>query len=466
MTEDIGICDLTVVSLQDNEPEAEMEDGETPADHQLKINSKQPEDTTNYSFSGRMDSVDESGNSVTSTPANNPKSDADPSLMKICAVHDTELDWFCSSEGKLICSHCAIVGPCQGHTVTPLGTQATAVRNQLVDICEKMQLQALRIERFINQTLSAKEKAVQVDASVARELVLAQVNAVREALEEEEQRLLEAVQREQERVEQCLLTQRAHWTQALSTLAHTRANLVHTLTHSQDAQLVTSSQEISDRVEEAEGVGEPRDTEQLNLSGDCTDSRLMQGLWASAVLLGPSAHGPANLRFQERSVSSMLSLSADGRTLTFLPKRARQSHPHDPARFDCWPNALGTLAISSGTHSWVLDVGQSAAYKVGVCYASMDRKGSGNGARLGYNERSWVLSHYEGEFTFCHAGRHTTLPVIRRPRHIGLLVDWPSQTLLLYDPDSYCVLHTVTHCFSAPLLPACAVADRSVTLLH
>ncbi|XP_063067297.1 B box and SPRY domain-containing protein [Engraulis encrasicolus] len=466
MTEDIGICDLTVVSLQDNEPEAEMEDGETATDHPMKTNSKLPEETSNCSFSESMDSFDGSGNSVISTSTNNPKSDSNPSSLKVCAVHDTELDWFCGSEGKLICSHCAIVGPCQGHTVTPLGTQVTAVRNQLVDVCEKMQLQTLRIERFINQTLSAKEKAVQVDASVARERVLSQVSVVREALEEEEQRLLEAVQREQERVEQCLLTQRAHWTQALDTLAQTRANLVHTLTHSHDAQLVTSSQDISERVEEAEGVGEPRDSEQLNLSADCTDSSLMQGLWASAVLLGPSAHGPANLRFQERSVSSMLSLSADECTLTFLPKRSRHSPPYDPARFDCWPNALGTLAISSGTHSWVLDVGQSAAYKIGVCYASMDRKGSGNGARLGYNDRSWVLSHYEGDFTFCHAGRHTPLQVIRRPRHVGVLVDWPSQTILLYDPDSYCVLHSATHPFSAPLLPACAVADRSVTLLH
>lgn len=31
-----------------------------------------------------------------------------------------------------------------------------------MDICEKMQLQALRIERFISQTLAVKEKAVQV----------------------------------------------------------------------------------------------------------------------------------------------------------------------------------------------------------------------------------------------------------------------------------------------------------------
>ncbi|XP_031433478.1 B box and SPRY domain-containing protein isoform X1 [Clupea harengus] len=466
MTEDRGICDLAVVSLQDSEPEAEMEDGESHAYHRGEKDSKQPEGTTKHPFNGGMDNVNVSGHSVTLTSTNNPKSEIEPSTLKTCVDHDSELDSFCSSEGKLICSLCAISGPCQGHTVTALATQATAVRNQLVDSCEKMQLQASRIERFISQTLSAKEKAVQADASAARERVLAQVNAVREALDEEEQRLLEAVQKEQERVEQCLLTQRAHWSQALTTLAHTRTNLVHTLTHSQDAQLVTSSQEISDRLEEAEGVGEPRDTEQLNLSSDCSDSRLMQGLWASAVLLGPSAHGPANLRFQERSISSMLSLSTDECTLTFLPKRARQSPPYDPARFDCWPNALGTLAISSGTHSWVLDVGQSDAYKVGVCYASMDRKGSGNGARLGYNDRSWVLSHYEGDFTFCHAGRHVALHLIQRPKHVGMLVDWPSQTLVFYDPDSYCVLHAISHPFSAPLLPACAVADHSVTLLH
>lgn len=35
-------------------------------------------------------------------------------------------------------------------------------QNELVDICEKMQLQALQIERFIKNTLTAKEKTMQV----------------------------------------------------------------------------------------------------------------------------------------------------------------------------------------------------------------------------------------------------------------------------------------------------------------
>lgn len=385
---------------------------------------------------------------------------------EVCVEHESELDWFCGTEQKLICSHCAIVGSCHGHTVTPLASRVTAVRNQLVDVCEKMQLQALRIERFIDQTLTAKEQKLQSAASRTREQILAQVSAAREALEEEEQRLLEEVQREEERVEQCLLTQRAHWNQALASLSQTRSRLVHTLTHTPDAQLVTSVQEIAERVEEAEGVGEPCDTDQLNLNPGCSDSKLLRGLWATAVLLGPNAYGSPYLKFDERTVSPLLSLSDDFCTLTFLYKKPRQSPPYDPARFDCWPNALGSTSMSSGTHSWVVDVGQSGAFKVGVCYASLERKGSGNEARLGYNGQSWVLSHYDGDYSFCHAGRKVPLQVARRPQRIGLLLDWLSQMLVFYEPDSGAVLHSVTQQFSAPLVPAFAVTDRSITILH
>lgn len=111
-------------------------------------------------------------------------------------------------------------------------------------------------------------------------------------------------------------------------------------------------------------------------------------------------------------------------------------------------------------------MGESGAFKVGVCYSSMGRKGSGNDSRLGYNVQSWVLSKYDGDLSFCHAGKNTPLHVVHKPKSLGLLLDWPSQTLVFYDPDSSAVLHSVRHAFSGPLLPAFAVADRSVTILH
>lgn len=170
--------------------------------------------------------------------------------------------------------------------------------------------------------------------------------------------------------------------------------------------------------------------------------------------------------FDERTVSPLLSLSDDFRTLTFLHKKHRQNLQYDPARFDSWPNALGSLLMSSGTHIWVVDVGQSAAFKVGVCYATLERKGSGNEARLGYNNQSWVLSHYDGDYSFIHDGKSVPLKVVKRPQRISLLLDWPSQTLMFYEPDSNAVLYSVTHLFIGPLLAACAVTDQSVTILH
>lgn len=180
----------------------------------------------------------------------------------------------------------------------------------------------------------------------------------------------------------------------------------------------------------------------------------------------PTGYGSPHLKFDERTVSPLLSLSDDFCTVTFLHKKPRQVVCYDPARFDCWPNVLGSLSLSSGTHSWVVDVGQSAAFKVGVCYASLERKGSGNEARLGYNSQSWVLSHYAGDYNFFHAGQKVPLQVVKSPQRIGVLLDWPTHTLLFYEPDSGAVLYTLTHPFSSPLLPACAVTDCSVTILH
>ncbi|XP_051951889.1 B box and SPRY domain-containing protein-like [Xyrauchen texanus] len=466
MSAEYRLCELASVSLHVCDPENDPRLDDPPKlDDRINVSEGGGLFTiSNGSVNGEPST--KTGETTVGDGADSSSGLSAPGESKLCSKHGCEQELFCSTEGKLTCSQCVSDGSCQGHTVTELVTRATVVRNQLVDVCEKMQLQALRIERFIDRTLTARERAVQADANSARERVLAQVNVVREALEEEEQRLLEVVQREEERVEQCLLTQRAHWTQTLQKLTQTRIRLVHTLTNSTDAMLVNSNQEIFDRIEDADGIGEPRDTEQLSLNRTCSDSKLMNGLWASAILLGQSAHSSTRLQFEMQTVCSLLSLSDDQRTLTFLPKRRRQSLPDDPARFDSWPNALCSPLMSSGTHSWVLDVGTSAAFKVGVCYASMERKGSGNNARLGYNTKSWVLSHYDGDFSFCHDGCNVGIAVAKKPKRVGLLLDWPTQTLLFYDPDSMFVLHVVRHAFSEPLQAACAVADQSIFIVH
>lgn len=188
--------------------------------------------------------------------------------------------------------------------------------------------------------------------------------------------------------------------------------------------------------------------------------------FSHSCVFSPPSPATARMYFDARTVSHLLLLSSDQLTLTYRPKRQKKPLPYDPARFDNWPNALCLEPISSGMHAWVLYVGDSAAFKVGVCYQSMERKGSTNESRLGFNAKSWVLSHYEENFSYCHNGQTVNVVVVKSPTKVGVLLDWTTQTLLFYDPDSKCVLHAVRHNFTEPLLPACAVADQRVSIMH
>nr|XP_013807882.1 PREDICTED: B box and SPRY domain-containing protein [Apteryx mantelli mantelli] len=224
-----------------------------------------------------------------------------------------------------------------------------------------------------------------------------------------------------------------------------------------------AEQEIFERTEAAEGILEPQESEKLNFNQKCVQSPLLHRLWASAVLC--CIAGSEEIHIDEKTVSPHLTLSEDKRTLTFSPKKAKV-YLDCPERFDHWPNALATTAFHTGVCAWRISVEKSRAYKLGVSYSSLQRKGSGNEARLGYNPASWVFSRYDGEFRFLHAGHQQTVELIKSPAELGVLIDFAGGEVLFYDPDSCAILFSHRETFTAPLYPVFAVAHQSISLVH
>uniref|UniRef100_A0A8C0FX14 B-box and SPRY domain containing n=1 Tax=Bubo bubo TaxID=30461 RepID=A0A8C0FX14_BUBBB len=297
-------------------------------------------------------------------------------------------------------------------------------------------------------------------ANAARELVIQRLIFVGNACENEEQRLLEKVHAEEERAHQSILTQRVHWTEALQKLAALRTYLVDMITNLDDQGLVRAEQEIFERTEVAEGILEPQESPKLNFNQTCVQSPLLHRLWASAVLCCSQ-----EIHIDEKTVSPHLSLLEDKKTLTFSPKKAKVDLDC-PERFDHWPNALATAAFRSGVCAWKISVEKSCAYKLGVCYSSLPRKGSGNEARLGFNAASWVFSRYDKEFRFLHAGHPQAVELIKSPAEIGVLVDFAGGEVLFYDPDSGTILFSHRETFREPLYPVFAVAHQSISLVQ
>lgn len=102
---DQGLCELAVVSLAD--PGGDLGLGGAPDQTDSGVCSS----TLRYT-NGTV----------------KPGSSTDPGDVKLCSLHGSDLDKFCSSEGRLVCQACVSRGSCQGHTVTHLSERAAAVR--------------------------------------------------------------------------------------------------------------------------------------------------------------------------------------------------------------------------------------------------------------------------------------------------------------------------------------------------
>nr|XP_006117442.1 B box and SPRY domain-containing protein [Pelodiscus sinensis] len=336
-------------------------------------------------------------------------------------------------------------------------------QNQLVDRCEKLQLQSAAITKYMAEVLPGKNQSALSAASGAREVVVQRLILVRSMCENEEQRLLEKVHVEEERAHQSILTQRAHWTESLQKLTALRTYLVDMITNLNDHGLVLAEQEIFERTEAADGILEPQESEKLNFNQKCVQSPLLHQLWASAVL--SCATGLEEVHIDERTVSPLLALSEDKRTLAFSPKRAKPC-PDCPERFDHWPNAVGAKAFHRGTHAWRVSVDKSCAYKLGISSSSLQRKGPGNAARLGYNPFSWVFSRYDKEFRFSHNSHHQVVELVKCPTQVGVVVDLDGGEVLFYDPTACVILHSHREVFTEPIYPAFAVAHQSISLVQ
>ncbi|KAL8174285.1 UNVERIFIED_CONTAM: hypothetical protein K2H54_041440 [Gekko kuhli] len=167
--------------------------------------------------------------------------------------------------------------------------------NKIVDQCETLQLQSAVTAKYVAEVLPEKKQHVVSAASSAREVLIRRLNLVRSVCESEEQRLLEMVHTEEERAHQNILTQQVHWTESLRKLDALRTYLVAMITATDDRSLVQAEEEIYERMEEAEGILKPQESEKLNFNPQCIQSPLMSRLWAAAVLCWNSAQMKSTL---------------------------------------------------------------------------------------------------------------------------------------------------------------------------
>lgn len=111
---------------------------------------------------------------------------------------------------------------------------------------------------------------------------------------------------------------------------------------------------------------------------------------------------------------------------------------------------LSSTAFDRGRHYWEVDIMGSNNFRIGMCYATIDRKG--RSSVIGNTGDSWCLVRTVGKFSFRHLNHSIGLHNESSIRRLGIYLDYEAGRLSFYelcDPSHH--LHTFTTAFTQPL---------------
>ncbi|XP_072000840.1 uncharacterized protein [Engystomops pustulosus] len=226
--------------------------------------------------------------------------------------------------------------------------------------------------------------------------------------------------------------------------------------------------DISDPEEQGDGedTGDISDPEE---QGDDEDwsvelishiSHTLSDLVRNVVFCGQD---PADILLDINTAGNYILISDDLKTATWT--HMDQSRPETAERFRL-RQVMSSRGFTSGRHYWDVEISGSLWWRVGVCYPSIDRRGSGS--YIGDNNKSWGLYGRQGNNNHCsviYDSQEIYLPHKILADKVRIYVDYEAGELSFYelcDPIRH--LHTFTTTFTEPLHATLSVWEGYVKI--
>ncbi|XP_062247138.1 E3 ubiquitin/ISG15 ligase TRIM25-like [Platichthys flesus] len=383
--------------------------------------------------------------------------------VKGCAVHQQQLEYFCSNDMTSLCSTCITQGHHQNHDVLTFSVaeeemrRALASRNKLVSCRLQMAetlLQKTAEEQGASEAIGDKliNKAVSLMDSMA-----ALVDRYRERLR---------VLLEEERGQR-----RNSWQLGVSALEEQQQELLdaqrsatQALSETDPCIFIHRFLTIENQMRKVVEVTVPST---LPSKAPLSTRRVLTGLKtqdfrSEITRFLDSLHiilNPLDLSFNIFSAHPSLIVSNDLRTVKY--SSSKQPYPEHPERFTSAPQVLCSQGFSSGEHVWVVEVGANSMWSLGVCYKSIPRRG--DHSRLGHNSVSWRLQWKNGKLTVCQSSSNVALGETSiQPLRIEVALDYEGGTLSFHSTKGRRDhLHTFRAVFREPVYPVFGIQSNT-----
>ncbi|XP_067438010.1 nuclear factor 7, ovary-like [Thunnus thynnus] len=358
----------------------------------------------------------------------------------LCSLHFEKLKLFCLNHQQAVCVVCRDSEKHTGHRFRPIDEAAKDHRGKLKESLKPLQ-EKLKFLSQVKGNCDLTAQHIKVQTQQTERQIKKEFKKLHQFLKGEEEARIAALRKEEEQKSQIVKEKIEALSREIAALSHTVRATEEEL-RAADVSFLQNYKAAVERVQLRSLHHDP----QL-LSGALIDEakhlgNLTFNIWNNMkemvsytpVILDPNTAG------------SELILSDD---LSSVRWGQRQQLPETPERITHLSYVLGSKGFNSGTHSWVIEVGDNEYWELGVLAGSVQRKEN-------VPSGLWRIRFYNGKYRACSMSdtdSDTDLPVKRTFQRIRVHLDWDKGLLSFSDSDTNTHIHTFTHTFTNTLFP-------------